>query len=150
MLRGQLLKMKAILLVILQFTLILLLLAGTRGMNHLVLSSIFFGIAVLLMVWAIAAMKQSRLRIMPDPHREASLITTGPYRHIRHPMYTAVLCGGAGLLFAHFSFLRLCYWAALAVVLVLKLLYEEKMLTQKFKNYADYTKTTSRILPWIF
>ncbi|MFZ1527378.1 MAG: methyltransferase [Ferruginibacter sp.] len=142
--------MKSVILVILQFALTLLLAAGTNTLNHPPAFSIFLGISFLLMVWAVAAMKQSGLRIMPDPHLNAVLITNGPYRYIRHPMYTAVLCGGIALLFANFSLPRLGYWAALALVLVLKLLYEEKMLSKKFENYTGYAKNTCMIIPFIF
>lgn len=142
--------MKSLILVILQFGLILLLLAGTKERNNPELSATFLCISVLLMIWAVAAMKKSRLRIMPDPHRDALLITAGPYRYIRHPMYTAVLLACIGLLCAHFSFLRFCYWAALSLVLVMKMMYEEKMLSKKFEQYTAYSKNTYRILPYIF
>ncbi len=143
-------KLKSLLLVVLQFSFILLLLAGTKNMKQPVLFTIFLSVSVLLLVWAAVVMKKSRLRIMPDPHRNATLVNSGPYRLIRHPMYTAVLCAGIALLLAHFSYIRLFYWAALFVVLVSKLLYEEKMLSQKFRNYPGYMKKTFRIIPWVF
>lgn len=95
-------------------------------------------------------MKKSKLRILPEPSADAVLITNGPYRFIRHPMYTAILLGCIGLLIDHFTFLRLIMMISLAIVLITKLLWEEKMLTETFEGYKNYMAHTYRLLPFIF
>jgi protein-S-isoprenylcysteine O-methyltransferase Ste14 len=97
-----------------------------------------------------ATMQKSKLRILPEPSPNATLITNGPYHFIRHPMYTAILLGSVGLLINHFTWMRLSMVIALAIVLIIKLTWEEKMLSKKFGEYMDYMKHTKRILPFIF
>ena len=82
---------------------------------------------------------------------EQKVITTGPYRIVRHPMYAG------GLLLLLFAPLALgSYWALpfallLFVVIVLRVLYEEKFLMQNLPGYEEYCKKTRhRLIPWIW
>jgi protein-S-isoprenylcysteine O-methyltransferase Ste14 len=63
-----------------------------------------------------------------------SLVTTGPYRWIRHPMYTSVLLGAG----------------ALALVLLMKSILEERWMREQHAAYAAYTLHSKRFLPWLF
>lgn len=141
---------KSILLVTLQFLFILLMLSGTALNNLSALSYTFITLSIILVLWAIITMQKSKLRILPEPSADAVLITNGPYRFIRHPMYTAILLGCIGLLITNFSFTRLAIIIALTIVLISKLLWEEKMLSQKFDVYKNYMKLTARLFPFIF
>ena len=95
-------------------------------------------------------MQKSKLSILPEPSANATLITKGPYRFIRHPMYTAILLGSLGLVINQFTWLRLAIVIALAIVLLIKLNWEEKMLSQKFDAYKEYMKHSKRLVPFIF
>ena len=143
-------RIKSLLLVGLQFLFILLLLIGTRFQNHMLLAFGFIITAILVVLWAIVTMQKSKLRILPEPSADATLITNGPYHLIRHPMYTAILLGCAGLLISKFSWIRLVMAVTLAMVLIVKLIWEERMLSQKFDGYKEYMKHTKRLLPFIF
>ena len=143
-------RFKSILLVSLQFLFILLLLSGISLKNISLLTIIFILLSAVLMLWAIVAMQKSKLSILPEPSANATLITNGPYRFIRHPMYTAILLGSLGLLINQFTWLRLAIVISLAIVLLIKLNLEEKMLSQKFDAYKEYMKHTKRIVPNIF
>ncbi len=143
-------RKKSILLVVLQFVFILLLLSGSPLKNIPTLSYIFIILSILLAFWAIATMKKSKLRILPEPSPHATLITNGPYRFIRHPMYTAILMGSVGLLIHQFTLMRLSILIALAIVLVIKLTWEESMLFQKFEAYRDYMRRSKRLFPFIY
>jgi len=143
-------RIKSILLVFFQFAFILLLLSGSTLKNITALAYAFIILSILLVFWAIATMKKSKLSILPEPALHATLITNGPYRFIRHPMYTAILLGSVGLLIHQFTWLRLAIVIALAIVLVVKLTWEERMLLQKFETYRDYMQRSKRLLPFIF
>jgi protein-S-isoprenylcysteine O-methyltransferase Ste14 len=143
-------RIKSILLVALQFLFIILLLSGTQLKNISLLAYAFLILSIVLVLWAMATMQKSKLRILPEPSPNATLITNGPYHFIRHPMYTAILLGSVGLLINHFTWMRLSMVIALAIVLIIKLTWEEKMLSKKFGEYMDYMKHTKRILPFIF
>jgi protein-S-isoprenylcysteine O-methyltransferase Ste14 len=143
-------RIKSILLVGFQFLFIFLLLSGSSLKNISLLAYAFMILSILLVLWAIITMQKSKLRILPEPSANATLVTRGPYRFIRHPMYTAILLGSTGLLIHYFTWMRLSMAIALAIVLLIKLTLEEKMLLQKFDAYRDYMKHTKRILPFIF
>src|SRR6266516_2249539 len=58
--------------------------------------------AVLLFLWARITFGRRSFHLAANP-TEGGLVTTGPYRHIRHPIYTALcLFTGAGAA-AHLS-----------------------------------------------
>jgi protein-S-isoprenylcysteine O-methyltransferase Ste14 len=143
-------RIKSILLVALQILFISLLLSGSPFKNISHLAYAFLILSIVLVLWAIATMQKSKLRILPEPSPNATLITNGPYRFIRHPMYTAILLGSVGLLIHQFTWLRISIAIALTIVLLTKLTWEEKMLSRKFEGYEQYSKATSRLIPFIF
>jgi protein-S-isoprenylcysteine O-methyltransferase Ste14 len=84
---------------------------------------------------------------LPIPKEDGELVTAGLYRYVRHPIYTGVLMAGAGLVVVQASLAHLVGWAALWGVLTLKALGEERMLTEKYDGYAEYSKKTGRFFP---
>lgn len=135
--------------VTLQFLLIGLLVAFTplNSISYLAILVIF--IAIALAIWAIKTMAKGKFRIEPIPAEEAKLIILGPYQWIRHPMYAAIFLGVLGLFTCHFSWLKLFLFLSLIVVLTIKLLWEEKMLSAKFSAYLIYKDQTKRIIPFV-
>lgn len=108
-------------------------------------------VSVALAAWTLAHNRLGNFNIRPAPKAEGILVTTGPYRWIRHPMYTSVLLGAAAL--AWTSSPRAAGWAswsALAAVLVLKSTLEERWMSQKHPGYAAYVLSSKRFLPWLF
>lgn len=110
-----------------------------------------FGIALFLLIgiWAIYVMKFD-FNVAPDPLSKAQLRIEGPYRLIRHPMYTSVL--GLTLIYVidSFTLFNMVMYAVLMIDLLMKLNYEEKLLAKKFPEYSEYKKRTKRIIPFIF
>ena len=82
---------------------------------------------------------------------EQKVITTGPYSLVRHPMYA-----GAFLLLV-FTPLALGSWIGMLfalpviLVIVIRLLEEEKFLAAKLKGYEEYRqKVPYRLIPYIW
>ena len=83
---------------------------------------------------------------------EQRIIETGPYRIVRHPMYTG------GFIFILFTPIALgSYWALIPLsictfpALILRITGEEKMLAASFPGYAEYCKKTKyRLIPYIW
>ena len=100
--------------------------------------------------WAILEMRHSKLRVQPEVATDAILITTGPYRFIRNPMYLSVLLVTAGWLLDRLIVWRVLIWLALVVTLTLKLKFEELLLRVVFPDYEKYSKTTKRLIPFIW
>ncbi|MCX6997835.1 MAG: isoprenylcysteine carboxylmethyltransferase family protein [Kiritimatiellaeota bacterium] len=101
----------------------------------------------LLGLWALTVNRPGNFRIVPDLKPGAHLVQTGPYRWIRHPMYTAVLLLTLGGLLCQWAPLRMLAWLALGAVLYAKAAREERLLTARFPGYAAYQARTRRFLP---
>ncbi len=104
---------------------------------------------VALGVWAALTMRL-RVNVTPAVRPGSSLIETGPYVWIRHPMYAALLLTGLALVLNAPTPARWAIWALLAANLVAKLLYEERLLVAAFPHYAAYQRRTHRLIPWLF
>jgi protein-S-isoprenylcysteine O-methyltransferase Ste14 len=85
---------------------------------------------------------------LPSPRAEASLLTSGFYRHVRHPVYTGLLIWALGLAIAAASLLHFLLFALLWAFLTAKAAHEEHLLGQKFSGYADYAARTPRFFPF--
>lgn len=105
---------------------------------------------ILLGLGSVWTMRTSKLRIHPEPHPEASLVQHGPYRWIRHPMYSAVLLVAAGWVFAAPAPWRIAAWVALLGVLLAKLTREEALWRERIPAYRDYMKRTHRLIPFVY
>jgi protein-S-isoprenylcysteine O-methyltransferase Ste14/rhodanese-related sulfurtransferase len=89
-------------------------------------------------------------RVFAAPRRSGTLITTGIYTKVRHPMYTSVIMaiGGYALLFG--SWISLPLWLGVAILYIIKSVKEERLLEQKFPEYADYRARTWRLVPFVW
>jgi protein-S-isoprenylcysteine O-methyltransferase Ste14 len=106
-------------------------------------------VAVALMVWARITFGQRSFHAAADT-TAGGLVTSGPYRYIRNPIYTSLLLfcfAGAG---AHVS-----RWSAVFALVVLvgalgRIVAEERFLRARYPEYAQYAARTKRILPFVF
>jgi protein-S-isoprenylcysteine O-methyltransferase Ste14 len=143
-------RLKAYVLVAVQFTAILLIAGSGRvfAKNAFLLVSEISGIA--LGIWAILVMRLPNLNVTPLVKPHASLVTKGPYARIRHPMYLAVLLTIWPLIMDHCTPFRLLAGLILSVDLVIKIFFEERLLKKNLAGYEDYMRTTDRLIPFVF
>jgi len=77
-------------------------------------------------------------------------VTSGPYRYIRHPIYTAVsLFCGAGAV-AHWSWASGLLGGAVVGAALVRIFCEEVMVTARYPDYRQYAATTWRMIPYLF
>jgi protein-S-isoprenylcysteine O-methyltransferase Ste14 len=100
-------------------------------------------------LWALYANRPGNFNIRPTPRAGGELITEGPYRWIRHPMYTAVLLAGLAAAAGCGTRVDGMLWAALLAVLLIKSRMEERALQVRFPTYQSYKAQTSRFVPWL-
>ncbi|MCF8231819.1 MAG: isoprenylcysteine carboxylmethyltransferase family protein [Bacteroidales bacterium] len=105
---------------------------------------------ILLGLYAIYIMRPGNFNVRPLVKESGQLVTHGPYRLIRHPMYTAILLVLYPLLIEHFTYLRLSIMIVLTINLVVKQIFEEGLLKAHFSGYPDYMKATHRMIPCVF
>ncbi len=85
--------------------------------------------------------------VHPAPTAGATLRTDGPYRYVRHPIYTGVLVLAAALVVTGRSPVHVAAWVALLGVFTVKARFEERLLRARFPDYAEYARRTGRFVP---
>ena len=79
------------------------------------------------------------------------VVITGLYGIVRHPMYLATLLMFLPIPLILQSFWGLCVFGWYAVLIVIRILNEEKVLTAELDGYADYKKKVKyRLIPFIW
>ncbi len=74
---------------------------------------------------------------MPSPRDNAILQTTGPYRRVRHPVYSSLLLWAFGVALAPGTIGHLLLAAAHLLFFNAIAAYEERALTRKFSGYPE-------------
>jgi protein-S-isoprenylcysteine O-methyltransferase Ste14 len=106
--------------------------------------------ALLLGVWTLSANPPGNFNIRPVPRAGGRLVQHGPYRWIRHPMYTTLLLAGVAAVRLSADAAAVAWWVGLAVVLVAKAAVEEKALMRRYPAYQAYRSRTRRFIPGLF
>ena len=94
-------------------------------------------VAVGLNVWARISFQSGTFRVTAAPGG-ASIITHGPYRFIRHPMYSAALLFIWAGVASHLSVLTLAIGIAVTTVGVARVIVEEQLLRAEYPEYFFY------------
>ncbi|HEY6276051.1 MAG TPA: methyltransferase [Streptosporangiaceae bacterium] len=74
----------------------------------------------------------------------------GPYRWVRHPLYTGELISALGLALIAASAAAVAVWLALCALQVYRAVREEQVLLRTLPEYRDYRRRTAALLPGIF
>ena len=86
----------------------------------------------------------------PKPSSSTTLVQTGIYSAIRHPLYTAVFCGSVGWALVWRSWPALLAALALAPLLDAKARREERWLRQQFPSMPATKRRVRRFIPWVY
>jgi protein-S-isoprenylcysteine O-methyltransferase Ste14 len=78
------------------------------------------------------------------------LIRSGPYRWVRHPIYTGATVAIIGSGVAGGELRGLVGALLILAGLVIKLFAEEARMRDTFPEYADYCRRTARLIPGVF
>ncbi|MCC6179557.1 MAG: isoprenylcysteine carboxylmethyltransferase family protein [Chloroflexi bacterium] len=77
------------------------------------------------------------------------LVTTGPYRYVRHPIYLGGLLITVGEVWLRFSPFVVVLNVVFVTAQIVRLRYEEQILERTFPDYAAYREQTSALIPGI-
>lgn len=107
----------------------------------------FFAAAGVLVIWTFKSLGKN-LTDTVVLRKEHTLVTAGPYRWVRHPLYTAVVLMVVGTSLIAANWLLFAAGTAVFLLLVLRTRTEEGNLIARFGNdYREYMKRTGRFLP---
>jgi protein-S-isoprenylcysteine O-methyltransferase Ste14 len=105
--------------------------------------------ALFLFFWARITFGRRSFHLAANP-TEGGLVTTGPYRYIRHPIYTAMtLFVGAGAA-AHLSWKTALVFGLVLAGALMRVYCEEILIVQRYPEYKQYASATSRMVPYVF
>lgn len=116
-----------------------------------VAASILFFVLAAALSWTGALALGKQLRVDAAIGRDHELVKTGPYRIVRHPIYTSMLClvVGTGLLLAPLWMLTI----ALALFVAgtqIRVTVEDGLLASRFgAPFVDYRRTVPAYIPFV-
>ena len=105
-------------------------------------------LSVLLMIWARVTFGRRSFHAAANP-TEGGLVTSGPYQFIRHPIYAAVLYFAWSGILTHLSVTSLLLGILATSGLALRILAEERLVEERYPEYAGYAARTRRIIPFV-
>ena len=81
---------------------------------------------------------------------EPELVTSGPYRFVRHPIYSGILAAGIGTAVA-LSWFWLVPVALAGSYFIYAATVEERFLAERFpETYPPYKRSTKMLMPFVF
>jgi protein-S-isoprenylcysteine O-methyltransferase Ste14 len=86
----------------------------------------------------------------PRPIADGTLITSGPYAYVRHPIYAGLILGTLGWALFRANLLGVALAAALFVFFDLKSRREEQWLAEAYGAYVEYQKRVRKLIPWVY
>lgn len=97
-------------------------------------------------VWSLAFLSRN-LSIIAQAR---AVTDQGPYRWVRHPLYTGELVSALGLALTVGTAAALALWLALCGLQIYRAVQEEQILLGALPEYRDYRRRTAALLPGIF
>ncbi len=79
-----------------------------------------------------------------------SLVRSGPYKVVRHPLYLGELIAILGVVLARFSISTMAVFCLLTALQIYRALQEERVLAGAFPEYEPYSMKSARFIPGIF
>ena len=122
---------------------------ATKNELTLVIWLIIFLLGLLLAIWARRHLGKNWGMPMTEK-QNPELVTSGPYRYIRHPIYTGILTAALA------STIDVSiYWLLVFIIWAIYFIYsaviEEKRMSKQFpKDYPAYKAKTKMLIPFIF
>jgi protein-S-isoprenylcysteine O-methyltransferase Ste14 len=87
---------------------------------------------------------------LPRPKPAGTLVRTGAYRVVRHPIYGGVILAGVGWALFRGRWLGLAVSTSLLPFFDAKANLEETWLTERFPDYPAYRRRVRKLLPGVY
>lgn len=121
--------------------------------NILPLSSVNIVILVLSVsfgVWYLWTVKFKRFNLTIYFPKNARIVPVGPYKYVRHPVYLTILLVTGVVVLEHYTLIRISAWLLLLVVLLIKIMVEERIISRRNTDYLIYKRSTKMLVPFLY
>lgn len=105
-------------------------------------------LAVALIIWARATFGKRSFHAAANP-TEGGIVSSGPYRYIRHPIYAAALYFTWAGVFSHLTMINAALGLCAIADAGMRIFAEEKLLVELYPEYHEYANRTKRIIPYL-
>lgn len=110
-----------------------------------------YAIGFFLMAGALVTLKRNYQLGGSDPRSGDKVVVDGPYRLVRHPMYTAALSISFGLVCLIQSWALFCVFCVYLVLIFLLIPVEEDGLRKAYgEQYVSYRQKTKKLIPFVY
>jgi protein-S-isoprenylcysteine O-methyltransferase Ste14 len=106
-------------------------------------------LAFLLLLWARITFGRRSFHVVANP-TEGGLVTDGPYRYIRHPIYAAMCLFTSAGMAAHWSWGSVLWGGLILASTVMRIFCEETLVAARYPDYAQYKARTWRMIPYVY
>jgi len=112
---------------------------------------VIYVMGYLLMAWALIRLSHNYQIGGSTPRPKDEMVMNGPYRLVRHPMYTAALSISFGLASLTQSWALLGVFGLYLMLILLLIPLEEDRLRQSYgKQYIPYQQKTRKLIPFAY
>ena len=102
-------------------------------------------------IWARLALGRNWSGAVITLKERHELVTTGPYRLVRHPIYSGLLLVALGAVLVDASIEGIIGLAGITIALILRIPEEESLMTHAFPSvYSAYRARTKKLLPFVW
>jgi protein-S-isoprenylcysteine O-methyltransferase Ste14 len=105
--------------------------------------------AIILMIWARVTFKARSFHLSATP-TEGGLVTTGPYKYIRHPIYAAVLLFVWAAVAGNCTMTNVLLGSVVFAGSFIRIVCEESLVRQRYPEYQQYAEKKKRLIPYVF
>jgi protein-S-isoprenylcysteine O-methyltransferase Ste14 len=114
--------------------------------TQMFISSLISVLGTVMSIIALAHLGRS-FSLMAEARR---LVTSGPYRIVRHPLYLFEEVASLGVLLQFFSIYTAALFLFHVYIQLQRMKNEELVLGRAFPEYQTYKKTTARVIPKLY
>ncbi len=116
-----------------------------------VIGGVLFVPAMIMPLWAMSANAYLSAMVRIQDDRGHQVVTTGPYRYVRHPMYVGTIFFGLSIPLFLGSWWTFIPCGLIVAIFITRAALEDKTLREELPGYAEYAQRVRyRLLPGVW